>query len=450
MHIETTDRIWINANEYETDRIWIRDEYEDEFEETVVPEALNDKENKELTEKEIEDELEAINFPNEVMKGMAGEYARTSAKTYEAEAHTFFIAFCTLIGSLVSDQVMMNTAYNSQPRLFTVILGASGNTRKSTACRRTIDLIKGTESPELNSICLCKGVDSGQGLALKLEKIRDGNDLSKMIFFKDELKRLMDSGKIKASTILTVFSELFEDNDYEGNTLTYERDIRNAHVSLLAACTIRTYQASWNDTYLSLGLDNRFFICPTRGIRSKSYEPRIPKDKIDSFRQELIDICQFVVDNYNEPRMMVIDMTTPARLLYDLFYKELEEIDENKRIDSYSLRFMIILALIQRKTVVDEEVVRDVIKIMTWQSEMRVRYAPIEGANIYAKLENKIIRAAERFIAKFNRQYTKRELERAFTASREKRNCGEFIYNKVWKNLEKAGVIRYVSKPKRK
>jgi hypothetical protein len=92
----------------------------------------------------------------------------------------------------------------------------------------------------------------------------------------------------------------------------------------------------------------------------------------------------------NEKLFMVL--TSDAEKLYEEWYLNLEQSVHSKRIDAYALRLMPLLAINDKKNVVDEETVRKAIAIANWQLEVRKELDPVDADNVVAKLEEKIRR----------------------------------------------------------
>lgn len=65
----------------------------------------------------------------------------------------------------------------------------------------------------------------------------------------------------------------------------------------------------------------------------------------------------------------------------------------SKRLDTYGLRLMIILAINEREMSITEEISRAVVKLLQWQLEVRRECDPVDAENNIAKVEEMIRRA---------------------------------------------------------
>ncbi len=141
---------------------------------------------------------------------------------------------------------------------------------------------------------------------------------------------------------------------------------------------------------------------PGSGKRKFSIPKEIPEDQKNQIKQRLCEVLKHV-NNY--PKLRI---NREARELYDKWYLNLEGSIHAKRLDTYGLRLMIILAANQLKDSIDIEIVEKVISLCDWQFKVRQLYDPIDAENNIAELEEKIRRVlkngeqTERYI----KQYT--------------------------------------------
>lgn len=126
-----------------------------------------------------------------------------------------------------------------------------------------------------------------------------------------------------------------------------------------------------------------------------------------------------------------LDITPDARRLYHDWYMSLPQSLHTKRLDTYAIRFMPLLAINEFKDVVDLEVVRKVIALCNWQYEARKRYDPIDADSKMARAEEKIRRVLSSGGKK------KRDLSRAVHVDR----IGTWVFETALTNLLKAEQI---------
>ncbi len=132
----------------------------------------------------------------------------------------------------------------------------------------------------------------------------------------------------------------------------------------------------------------------------------------------------------------VLDITPAAQVLYENWYLNLEQSIHARRLDTYALRFMILLAVNAKKTEIDEAIVRDVIDLMNWQLKARQLHDPIDADSAIAKIEEKIRRVLDKS------PRTELNLKRAVHHSR----IGSWVYSIALKNCQKENEIQFDKK----
>ena len=110
----------------------------------------------------------------------------------------------------------------------------------------------------------------------------------------------------------------------------------------------------------------------------------------------------------------------------------------SKRLDTYSLRLMQLLALNSLKKTIDREVTEQAIALCDWQLKVRKIFDPIDADSKTAELEQKIIRCLKGGPKK------DRELKIGVHAYR----AGLWFYENALANLKKAEEIAFDPKTK--
>lgn len=337
------------------------------------------------------DEVQSIEFPRHIMKGFAGDFSQSYGQIMEAPEHFFFMSALTLLGAHAGDKVLLDSEVEAPPRLFTVLLGESGRTRKSTALKtaRNFFYSQGWRTAEAGS------PNSDMGVYGYLEDHKD------CLLFYDELRSFVEKANIKNSTLLSSLTTLFESNFMRARTKGENIVLEDVHVSMLSASTIETFQTMFSSKFLDIGFINRLFLVPGRSERSIPIPRRLPKEQY-AYLGKRLDECERFINTYSSVQGTAkkvypyyIPMTDGAWDLWATFYDELHEGTEagDTRLDSYGLRFFPLLAINQCKKEVDSEIVQDTIDLMRWQKIVRDIYWPQAYVNDYARLEGLIRQA---------------------------------------------------------
>jgi hypothetical protein len=235
---------------------------------------------------------------------------------------------------------------------------------------------------------------------------------------------------IDASILLPCVNTLYESNRYESHTKKKSVCLEDAHLSILAASTVQTYERTWDASFTDIGFNNRLFIVPDSAGKKFSFPAKIPESDKLELKRQLSEVLAHV-GNFLE-----LEITPEARAIYDGWYLNLERSIHAKRLDTYAMRFMCLLAADNLKTEIDEEVVNQAIDLCDWQLQVRKIHDPIDADNATAKMEEKIRRAIA------TGPMSDRDLKRKTNANR----SGLWFYNTARSNLERAGEIAWNKK----
>jgi len=368
----------------------------------------------------------SLNFPD-VIDGVAGQFTTLLKKYIEAPPQFPYMSFLTCLGSISSGRLTLATIHKPQPRLYNLLLGPSGESRKSTTINQTVDFFNRTLTYDFK-LNICHGVGSDIGLLKKLKKS------SSLLLVLDEFKSLTSKSSIKGSNLLPAISTLFDKNTYENQTKLENISIENAHLSILGASTPETYESTWQSEFTSIGLNNRLWIVPGEGERGQAFPPEIPESEFMPIKNGLGEILSIVGES------LKLNLTPEAENLYAQWYDNRENSVHSQRLESYALRLMCLLTVNELKTEVSKSIVQKVIDLCNWQLIARKLYTPVDADNVVAKMEEKIRRVLD---AKGN--LTNRDIF-LFTNAR---RVGRFYFNNAIKNLKDSDEIGFNAKTKK-
>ncbi len=370
---------------------------------------------------QIEKESGGLEFPIEVMSGFAGNFARIYAEYLEPPIQFFYMAALTILGNLLSGRVTIDSEIRVQPRLYTLLLGQSADDRKSTAIFKTIEFFKQHGMSVLN---ICNGVGSAEGLQKKLDGLIPDGEMRKLLLVYDEFKAFVSKCRTESSVLLPCVNSLFENTWYENHTKTGKIELSNVQLSILAASTIETFQSCWTSNFTDIGFNNRLFIVTGEGKRKFSIPPKIDSQKLFALGKELQEVLNCVGE---------LKITPDARANYNEWYLNQESSVHTKRLDTYAMRFMPVLAANECKSQIDAAIVGKAIRLCNWQLRIRQLHDPIDADNVLAKIEERIRRTL-----RVKGPLSERNLKWAINANRD----GTWLYTKSIQTLLVAQEIR--------
>lgn len=341
----------------------------------------------------------------------------------EVPPEFYFAAGLTFFGALSGQQLSVDAKLVAEPRLYTVLLGESGEAHKSTPIGRTEkffeSIIQRSSGPTIPALKVVEGTGSAEGLAKVF------TTTPSILLCYDELKSLMDKAKVQASVLLPMVASMFEKTSWSNHTKDKSTEIANGHLSLLAGCTTETYATMWSTDSLSIGLPNRLFIV----MADRRNRVAWPEDNADP--EVLAEIGRRILRQLGRLPLK-LSITPEAKARWEQWYAELPSSIHTKRLDAIGIRLMMLLALTTDKDAIDLETVQLVIEILDYELAIRVLNDPIDADSAIAAMEEKIRRQL-----KGRGPQRDRDLKRHTNANR----VGLWVYQKATDNLSGAGEI---------
>lgn len=364
-----------------------------------------------------------LSFPA-IIKGAAGDYAEAYSQITEAPKAFYYSCYLACLGSYLSGRITLNSILNVQPRIFLILLGPSGRGRKSTPISITTEFFQDL----FEDFSILHHANSGEGLGVHLEKHRN------TLLCYDEFLGFVSKAIQKGNTLLGSVATLFEKNSYQTATKDKQLVINDAHLSMLGACTVDTWDRAWHADFTAIGLNNRLFLVPGVMESFHSIPPRLDLEQWKKLRDQLRYITR-IAESVRE-----YALSPGAFALYDDWYRN--RLNHRSvhavRLDNYALRFMLLFAANEAKTVIDEAIVKDVIQFIEWEHRVREQHDPIDADNEQAKIEARLRRVL------LSGPKTKRELQQKTAASR----SGTWLWHNALNGLVEHSEIAYDSKSK--
>lgn len=389
---------------------------------TTVDEILTDAKNvigSYRTHKpKTEDSADLNNFPQHVMTGAAGYYASVYSEVVEVPAQFHFITYLTCLGSVLSPTLSIASVLDTQPRLYVVITGQSATDRKSTALAIGVNHFKSI----VNGFKTIWGLGSAEGL----NKALASDETSSLLLCFDEMKTFVNKTRIDGSILLPAVNTLFESNIFENYTKKIAIKLNDAHLSLLAATTIQTYERIYDSNFLAIGFPNRVFLVPGTAKKQFSLPGKVETEDLFTMRTQLVKILQHVGAG------LELDLTPEAKKFYHKWYMNLEPSVHSKRLDTYSLRFMMLLAVNNLKSEIDLETARHATDLCNWQLAIRKINDPIDADSNISKMEERIRRVLKQR-GPLKDGYLKQYVNA--------RKYGLWVYGSALRNLQNADEV---------
>jgi len=324
-----------------------------------------------------------IAFPEGAYLGLAADFADTYSTACESPKSYFYLSFLTCLGALVGDRVCLQGATRAPARLYTVLLGPSGISRKSTAIKLTTDFF----ARNVVGFPVVRGLGSAEGLAKTIQKRGYTNCL--LVF--DELRTFVDKAKIEGSILLSIVNTLFDETRAENHTKGHDIELENVHLSLLSACTLDTFANLFDANFVAIGFPNRLLLVLDESKSSIPVPREVPPEIEQALARDLGAIL-YTLRSYTPTNPLVMRLTPEALDVWSEFYKTIPRTVTGTRIDAIALRLAMLMAISAHKTEIDSDVIQAAIEIAKWQLAVRDEVMPTEAYNAIAAMEQKIVR----------------------------------------------------------
>ena len=326
------------------------------------------------------------NFDTKMMIGQGKEFAEDLVGVFkEFPVQWVYFSWLTCFGSMISDKVVLANL-ETRPNLFTFLMGSSSS-RKSTVGQKVIDGFR--QIPGFN---ICHGVGSEIGLGRQLNRKKN------MLLFQDEIRQLYSKASISSSCLLSSCNTLFEKTEYENEVgkASNSMVVSAGYLSILGCSTPETYQEMTTQAVRDMGFDNRVFLVPGSSKRIGIPEKDGYRifDKNEAVINDIMTMIENIMEKNRHGKKLIRFDPDVYRGIYLPFYRnEIETLgDDNniKRLESYTIKLAILLALSQQKVVIDEITLNKAIDTIRWEAKVRDQCNPTPFKNDVADYENRI------------------------------------------------------------
>jgi hypothetical protein len=336
----------------------------------------------------------AVEFPNHVMKGSMGDFARLHSDGSECPYEFAFMAGLTAFGAVVAHKLqLVKDGLKVRSNLYTVLLGPTG-CKKSTALRYADDLLKATGhlttlkdngNGFMLPALLFPGTGSGEGIA---KLFKHGYD--RILLSIDEFQSALAKARIENSTLGPLLTTLFDSTDAANAVSKETLSVTGKHLSLYGAITTASWDGIWSKgTERELGLLNTLFLVSG-----------VPRDKVLFPNKPDADKYNMLVERVRKQieKAGPLAMSDEANAQFNNWYEDLDITqEESVRLDSFGKKIALVLAATMDKAEIDLEVAKSTVDLLHYQLKVRKLLAPSAAQNAQAAMEQKIQKALERW-----------------------------------------------------
>lgn len=356
-------------------------------------------------------------FPAAAYVGLAAEFSAYYSDHLEAPRQFLYLDFLTYFGAMVAAHVRLETQLREEPRLFIVKAGESWLARKSSSQDEVEHFFAPLAQDRLVS---CFGAGSAEGLAKRMQA-----GLPTLLVY-DEFRSFVEKARAEGSVLLPMVASLFSRTVYENATKQSEIILKDAHLSLVAACTIDTFKTMFTPQFRSIGLLNRLFVVAGRRGALRPLPDRIPDAIVAGLRQRTLEQIERA-----EREKPLLRFTAGGREAWEVYYRGLPESPYAARLDTYGLRLLMLFALTTESAQIDRPLVDAAVALLDYEFRVRRELDPVDAEGTVARTEQLILRSLQRG------RMTERRLRNHCHTER----TGLWAFETATRNLRKQGWI---------
>lgn len=332
-------------------------------------------------------------FPKDAIQGFIKDFADLYASYLEAPYEFWLFNMATCLGNIFSTRATLKNSLFTQPRLFTILLGLSGDSRKSSSGRLTIDFLNeispvDSENKKSELFKSLWGCGSSEGLLRKFEVTPN------LVLVYDELRAFVQKSNLKGANLLQVVNGLFDRNQEE-NAVKDKKDciqVDNAYLSLLGFCTTDTWETLFTSAFLDIGFINRLWIVPGEAEKKEFNPEFIPTSK----KRKLKATFQCLLESFPVKPLTIIPITDKADVELNYWYHSYENTEFTRRLDDYGRRLLLIMAISENKKEIAEDMAKRVISLLDWEKQVREMYQPGIYSSTMSQIENLLRKAVKK------------------------------------------------------
>jgi hypothetical protein len=356
-----------------------------------VSEVADDEPEEEI----IDDVSEIFRFDDSLMIGIAKEFADVYHDVLpEIPKHFFYFLYLTCFGNIIADKVKFKTVLAVSARLYLLLLGKSGKTRKSTAARQVISFF--TSSMLGQEFFTFMGAGSGEGLGRVL------SEHPRTLYYIDELRTFMVKSAGDKSSLLPMTCQLYDSDEYDNYLAKTAISVIGCNLSIIGACTIKTFDEVYKDSHQNIGLASRFFLVPGEGRRIGLPDELNPnlKAQLDSQLKDSYLWVNDISQGQNVQGTKLISLNPDAQALYDnewipaldRYQEDSKDEDVLNRIEVQTIKMLMLQSCLRKESIVDVPLLQNTIDVMKWQIEAREELTPTPFDNSTAYFEVAIVK----------------------------------------------------------
>jgi hypothetical protein len=253
----------------------------------------------------------------------------------------------------------------------------------------------------------------------------------RVILLPDEMKDVFEKAKASKEAkgnIGTYLLRLMEGNECSNNTKADGNiQIRSAHLAMLGGATPEGYDAMWMNTAGAMGgLQSRMTPVGTNNP--------MPPQKRRGSNDDVAAAAKVRIFEQVRKANGEIHVSPDAEAMLDSWWETVKLLDGSARVSDIVRRYLIVLAVTNDTVVVDEHLMACGIAFGNHVLAMRSKHNPSDATSPVQAMENRILKAYEKWGAMSERDVSRKIHPERFAG-------GYSAFNVAMSSLQSAGVL---------
>lgn len=339
---------------------------------------------------ELRDGIYILPIPEIARQGIVGEYIALMRPTTEAPDGFHLGTFLTVVSALMGRDVWAEFSGVTYANLYTLLVGDSGRSRKDTAIKGGIALLKAQPGTDvLSNVNIATDISSAEGLIGILK------DNPNTLIYLTEFARMMANSKRQSTgNIQPVLIEAYDmpevlSNNTKSNPLRADLPC----VTMLAATQPRILDTLVGELEIHSGFLNRWLIIPGQSTAPNPWPPGIDRATLGLMLAELHALIR-----PKGARPRGLDISAGARTFWEHWYVTQWHQAGNEDEGGMSVRhpmmvvkIALIYAILNGDQVIDQRHLEVGIAVIAWMRDQVARMLPGWGGTMQGRIEAKVI-----------------------------------------------------------
>lgn len=334
-------------------------------------------------------------LPESIWTGLVAEYRNIVAGCTEAPEEFHLASFLTAAGCLVGRTAWVCNPHPIYPNLYSLLVGETGITRKTTAYRFAIDALTGGNSLLDGRAKIMQSLASLEGLAATMKT--DSPPPFRVLCVLDEFKSLAAKNRQMAtSNLIPGLTELFNTgSSFEINTKNRRVEIEKPFLCILAASTQAWFEESVSESDVSGGFLNRWLVFTGRTDKLIPFPKPVDPRRWEQFTVHLTEAVREAKSRY--------ELTSDAKTVYEDFYRQfrtgrlrdVRSSEVSSRMDLHATKLALLYAVLARHSAIEKDDIENGIAIAVYCAKVMGPIADRIGKSPQVDLEARIIEALQ-------------------------------------------------------